>query len=723
MKRKFKAINYRHYILIGLLSLIIIPSFWWASGSYVRLGESLLYLLRSFIGLFDFSKDSIAIDPPNLAIDVNDLRLPTDFKAAIYDFKVLSAALFNEDFAFLYLIKLTNFLLKLTRLLIWIPFIIILIILINQLIMRDGPEDKFKESKNLIKFNNFESRYIYPTKKWLISLFNFWKDYPIYKIVLIVAILIIYRAMSMGIDFIAWYFNFVKTFDVTSLWSILMSIIIDIVIVLMLYQKLPLIIIGTYLVFYFRRKAAENRLKEMQKINEDAVNELAVATLITGTVGSGKTMMMTSMAIDGEKLMRDKAFEIIQKHMHFFPNFPWYKFEKWIINGIENESIINRAQLKERIKERFKSYLNNENSQASQLWDYDFKKYSLTFFNGIRTISLDEALINYGQAYFLYFSPKSLAFSNYATRFQFEREGHFPLYDYDYIKIDKHEDLAKTFSSIGNFDSRRILTKMNQFDSTKWYQMDGQIEAYTEIDKERGNKDDYAGMERTSDDANQRNDGFNRSIKITRHEFTIDGYPFTKLLFDSQREYSVNADLRETCEDRIRIKKKTDIKVILPLFWIDYLLCEPLIKGFDKYYFKFRSKRTDRTLYNYLLEKLIKPFYDHFTKNVNLFGYQSVNYRHEIGATADESGEKFDKIYYFIFQKMYADRYRTDCYSTFFDDQRLKAKSGFYQAKTYSSTMASVEELTNQDSYWIEELKKYTEDNNVKSKIEYKEDE
>ncbi|MDY0385477.1 hypothetical protein [Trichlorobacter sp.] len=721
--KRLRGINYRHYIFVGLLLIIIIPSFWWASGSYQRLGQSLLYLLRSFIGLFDFSKNSTVINPPNLSIDIHDLRLPADFQSAIYDFKVLSAALFNEDFAFLYLIKLTTVLLNLTRFLIWIPLIFIVIILVNQLIMRDEPKDKFKESKNLIKYKKIESRYIYPIKNWLNSVVNFWKDYPIYKIILAFVILIIYRAMAMGIDFVAWYFNFVKTFDFTSLWSILMSIIVDIVVVLMLYKKLPLIIIGIYLIFYLRRKAAENRLKEMQQINEDAVNELAVATLITGTVGSGKTMMMTSMAIDGEKLMRDKAFEVIQKHMHLFPNFPWYKFEKWIICSIENKSIINRAQMKVQIKERFESFLANENSPTSNLWDYDFKKYSLSFFNGIRMIYLDEALINYGQAYFLYYAPKALAFSNYATRFQFERNGHFPLYDYDYISFDKHDNPAANFSSIGNFDSRRILTKMNQFDSTKWYQMDGQIEAYTEIDKERGNKDDYAGMERTSDDANQRNDGFNRSIKITRHEFTIDGYPFTKLLFDSQREYSVNADLRETCEDRIRIKKKTDIKVILPLFWIDYLLCEPLIKAFDKYYFKFRSKRTDRTLYNYLLEKLIKPFYDHFTKNVNLFGYQSVNYRHEIGATADESGEKFDKIYYFIFQKMYADRYRTDCYSTFFDDQRLKAKSGFYQAKTYSSTMASVEELTNQDSYWIEELKKYTEDNNVKSKIEYKEDE
>lgn len=50
----------------------------------------------------------------------------------------------------------------------------------------------------------------------------------------------------------------------------------------------------------------------MQKVNEKAAENLAIATLVTGPVGSGKTMMMTSMAIDIEMQFRFQAFEIIK---------------------------------------------------------------------------------------------------------------------------------------------------------------------------------------------------------------------------------------------------------------------------------------------------------------------------------------------------------------------------------------------------------------------------
>ncbi|MGE4342112.1 MAG: hypothetical protein AB7E23_03345 [Bacilli bacterium] len=54
---------------------------------------------------------------------------------------------------------------------------------------------------------------------------------------------------------------------------------------------------------------------------------------------------------------------------------------------------------------------------------------------------------------------------------------------------------------------------------------------------------------------------------------------------------------------------------------------------------------------------------------------------------------------------MYADIYRTDCYSSYFEGESLKASKGFYDAAKYQDTMATTEELEKQNSYLIEKIK------------------
>ena len=99
-------------------------------------------------------------------------------------------------------------------------------------------------------------------------------------------------------------------------------------------------------------------------------------------------------------------------------------------------------------------------------------------------------------------------------------------------------------------------------DADSLARLDGRVKVYAETD-ERGSKDDYIGT-RSKDEPNPTNDRFNWSVKLTRRDFTIDGQPFTAVLFGAQRRDSVNADLRESSEDSIYLWGRSDAESALP---------------------------------------------------------------------------------------------------------------------------------------------------------------
>ena len=702
---KIKDLDYRHYIasvlLILLLGLIAIirPEI------YVRLWTSITTLIKTIGNIFVPIENAEPIALPKLE-DYKGI-IAQDFNQLIYDFKIVSLALFNRDNAAFYGIDLLNILNKILRVIIWIPLIFVLIMVINSFVLKEKPADEDKESQALVKFKKIENKLL-PIRDWFKEFQLFLADTPFYTVAFLLIIAMTYRVLPLLIDFISVYFNLVKFFNISVLFNFITLVVYDVFIITAYYNKFFLAILIIVIILLLRAHFGRKQLERMQAANEEVAESLAVATLITGPPGSGKTFMATSLTLDVEMQFRNDAFAILQKYYQMFPNFNFASFEAWIIKAIEDRTVVNRSQIKLAIEGIWEKFLLKHDKTI--LFNYDFKKYSLLFFDGVKYISLKEALIQYGQSYFIYFTDKALCFSNLAVKHKYDRGGYFPLYDYDYINKNKRGWATNAkYSSIINFDSRRILNHVDPYDSKKWYIMDGQVELITELDKERGNQMDHVGLDKRSTTANQKNDGYNRSLKLTRHEFTIDNKPFTKIIFDTQREQSVNADLRETCEDRITIQtSKKDVEISLPFAWLDYLIFNPLVNKFIKYHYEFRSKRKDETLYNYLISKLINPLYKHLTKLSNVYGYKAVDYIRESGVTAEHRGESKNMIYYFINQKMLADRYATDAYSAFFDNERAAAKEGFIDAETYSSSRATVEELKSQNSYMIDEIEEAT---------------
>ena len=85
----------------------------------------------------------------------------------------------------------------------------------------------------------------------------------------------------------------------------------------------------------------------------------------------------------------------------------------------------------------------------------------------------------------------------------------------------------------------------------------------------------------------------------------------------------------------------------------------------------------------------------------NRFGYSVAGIEKERG-TRDGKPEKHK--YYLMNRKIYSNRFSTDCFSDYFNDLAGKAGIGLADYREYATERATVEELREQHSYFIDAL-------------------
>jgi hypothetical protein len=85
----------------------------------------------------------------------------------------------------------------------------------------------------------------------------------------------------------------------------------------------------------------------------------------------------------------------------------------------------------------------------------------------------------------------------------------------------------------------------------------------------------------------------------------------------------------------------------------------------------------------------------------NSYGFSVLEVEKERG-TMDGKIEK--KKYYLMNKKIYSERFCTDCFSDYFNDIAKKTKVGLNDYKEYSAVKATVNELKQQNSYFIDAL-------------------
>jgi hypothetical protein len=460
-----------------------------------------------------------------------------------------------------------------------------------------------------------------------------------------------------------------------------------------------MLIPGAWLIFeYIRRKAAIAKLRRYERRNCGFINELPIVSMTCGSMGKKKTTAVTDMALSQEVMFRRKAYELLQKNDMKFAFFPWISLEKELQTCMRYKTVYNLATIKEWIELKRRRFNKHHNSDL-QLYGYDYKRYGLKYDDNLKVYDLFDVLSVYAQLYFIYVIESSILVTNYSIREDnlLIDNGNFPLWHSDFFP-SKHSDYSR-HSHILDFDVLRLGKKVIE-DNPSAGSFEFGVVVITEIGKERGNTLELREVKKKTEDANQKNDLFNSWLKMCRHSATVDNFPFIKVFTDEQRPESWGADARDLA-DILHISKCGDERLALPFYTIEEMVSEWTFDKFMNLYCDLRFRRSDNTLLVHLLKSVISLIYSRNVRFCNSYGFSVLEVEKERG-TMDGKIEK--KKYYLMNKKIYSERFCTDCFSDYFNDIAKKTKVGLNDYKEYSAVKATVNELKQQNSYFIDAL-------------------
>lgn len=502
---------------------------------------------------------------------------------------------------------------------------------------------------------------------------------------------------SIIIAFFAYYFYFAVSFDVGSIYTQLVKMVLDLQPFFRFFPWWSLVIFAYVLFERFRKKVALNKLRKYEAKNCGFINELPIVSMTCGSMGKRKTTMITDMALSQEVMFRQKAFSILQKADMKFPFFPWICFEKELAACIEYGTVYNLATAKDWValkQSRFEKHRNCE----WQLYGYDCKRYGLEYDDALKTSELFDVLETYAQAFFIYVLQTSLIVANYSIRTdnRLLSEENFPMWALDFFTDGQKQS---RHSHILDFDVLRLGKKILE-NNPKAGSFEFGVVAITEIGKERGNNLELKEVKKKNDETNQKNDLFNSWLKMCRHSATVDNYPFIKVFTDEQRPESWGADARDLC-DIVNIVSAGDTKLALPFYTIEDMLSEMAFNRFTALYYDFRYRRGDNTLLVHILKSVTAWLWKRNARIYNKYGYSIVKIEKERG-TMDGKAE--NKRYFLMNYKIYRKRFTTDCFSDYFNDMAKRSNVGIMDYLEYATEKASVEELKSQNSYFINSL-------------------
>lgn len=710
-----KNFNYMHVIATSLIVASLLCSVFLYPGAFIRIKESFIDIwnsLRFYIYSLISSDYLPEVSVNNTSSIPSSFVFPLDwemFKLTLSRFWVAfwDSSNFNN-----YLVEMSDFLLVFSLIFQLGLFVFLVLKLVIDSLIERVNNDYNVDTKPLKIYKRVES-FFYPAKKWLKSFFDFFINGKIkYSLMFILIWMYNVNIFSIIIEFLAFLFYFVASLDFSNLYIQFYKLFFDI---WLMFSSLPFIcwlVVFCYLINKFRIKKGYDRLNHLQAMNCGFVKSLSTCSLIAAEMNAGKTKFMTSMTLTTTTVFKETAKETLYKCNFKFPDFPWIVFERKLIDLYNSHDIYSLASCEryvKRLKRHYELSLRyyNKVSACSDpkkiLFGYDVEKYPFNYNNGMYLESIFDVLKEYSKAFFVYAFPNSFAITNYAVREDnfIETCGNFPLWNFDFFSRNPEElDELSYYSKILDFDILRPGKKVienNPFSNSFEF---GNV-TITELDKERGNSQDTKELKKNNEQANQKNDLFNYSLKMGRHPSTIDFKPYVKFYFDMQREMKVDADLREVCGEILTIESSEVDNLTVPFFFLEEFIYGFFIPKFKDTYELYRFFHGNNTLIGYLLKKLFVPFYNYYNRMYNIFGFDVLKLDVTNGR---QDAEHYKKEYYILRKKDFAKRYCTDSHSDFYRESALSSKTGLIDYPAYSSEKASLEELERQNSYFIKDL-------------------
>lgn len=570
-----------------------------------------------------------------------------------------------------------------------VPIILIGKVLLKQFYFKTNTKHG-QETLPLRAYKKLSKYTITPITNYIKGTYSFIKANKAIKAILIAIWTLNLNVISIVLPFIPFYLSFCMGFNVILLYDYLRFILFNLRYAFgtALIVTLP---ITLFVLDYLRQKRAVKRLNSFEEHNQKILATRDISTFKWGTMGTRKTMTLTDEALSISVMDTKKAEELKNTCRKMFPYFSWLLFELDIERAVKCGKIYNWATCTTYIY----SLENDFNESKSDLFGYDTKKYTMSYYNGIAVNNLFDVLKDYAKLHYFYIFNGSFIISNYAIREDKVKEtlGNTYRWNFDFFDFSKNIDTTSYYSRILNFDLLRMGKKIKEDTANDSFEFG--IICIAEADKEQMNAVETIADSVESPYANPKNDGITKTEKFIRHRATVMGYCFAHILKDGQRVMSINADTRElsTLEHMTKPSKE---KSTLPLFFVEKTIYKLCSKIYDKFDDDFRYYRGDESLLHYFMKWLDSKIYNLYYRRKNRYGYVVISKEMEAG-TLDESVSKI-KLYQ-CNAKILADRYKTDSHSSFFEDKALASGSGIIKYKSYQSTRMSDSEFEQQNSY------------------------
>ena len=688
-------------LTIALTTIFILLGVFTFRQSYCRIIEALIDLYGGFNYyfhvLFGFETEGLSSVTDYSKIMQWTVILPSDFES----FKV------NATTCFSMLFSKENFLSWLsavgTKASVWtkvltilLPCFLVLIIAIKRM-YASGNTKHNVDTVPLRIFKKISAVTYQPTKCFICGYINFLREHSRIWISWAVMWAFHLNIASIVIEFFAYYFFFSVSFRVDTIYTQFVKLAIDLQPLFRFFPWWSLVIVAYCLFYNFRKKIALNRLRHFEAKNCGFINELPIVSMACGSMGKKKTTLITDMTLSQEVMFRQKALLILQENDMKFPYFPWILFEQELQKCMEYHTVYNLATVKEWVNKKRRRY-EKHGKTTGQLYGYDEERYGIIYRDGLKESHIFNILETYAQAYFIYVLQSSLIVSNYAIRTDSEilDAGNLPMWLTDFFSDNVRKG---RYSHVLDFDVLRLGKKVLE-NNQKAGSFEFGVVAITEIGKERGNNLELKEVKKSVTETNQKNDLFNSWLKMCRHSATVDNFPFIKVFTDEQRPESWGADSRDLCEI-ITILSAGEQRLALPFYTIEEMVIEWVYCRFIDLYADFRYNRGDNTLLVHILKSVTARLWKRNVKIYNKYGYSVLSVTKQAGTMDDKIRRK---KYYLCNRKIYSKRFSTDCFSDYFNEMARNAKTGINDYIEYATEKASVSELKEQHSYFINSL-------------------
>lgn len=587
--------------------------------------------------------------------------------------------------------------------------------------------ERGKKSKALLWFELFLFRRVRPVLLWCKSFVAFVGDDSKYWKIWLAIWALHFNLYSIAVSFIAYYFYFVSSWNLLSLYTQLLKLQSDLTPIMRFIPGMVWLVLLVKLYNYVCTQTAMKTLRAAERVNRSIVRQSSIITTIGGDPGAGKTNMLSTMSLIAQKEHFENALQIMENRAAQFPNFPWQRFRDYVDILIDSRVICDVNQAKKYFKARKGMYdkvrkqltvkqlrrvLRRAPSYKFYFFGYDYELYPSTYNDGLKVIHLYDALQSYAAAYLIYSVESNLIFSNYSIRTDgiVRSKGNLPLRDNDFFNRDPAEQhLYSQYSHILDVDILRPGKKVKEGNENANGAPIG-VYAISEIDKEFKNMNKLKETKIKDTEANPKNDLHDVALMMIRHGAVIDNKPFITVLDDLQRPEGWEAGGREL-GNVIFIADKGEMLPALPFFstyWFTEGVFSWINGKWENFYRDYCYRRCDDTLPIFLARNVMAAGKAHYERLQNMYGLQLLHIEIQSGRL---DGKIRCERWFNISFLAYSNRYYTDCLASVWTKEERNTKH-IDDFTRYAGGLATKEECQLQNSYFQRDIHKIQENNN-----------